>query len=446
MRLGVVILAAASGLLFGSAATVRAADAPTFEPPTATSQFLTAITLREAVTLPPGAARLEALVTTEGSERTFVDPVEIPGTGAQTLTYRFDTPSGALIANTLVTLAFRVTLSDGSQVTGPSATVRYADSRFEWQTLSGSLVTVHWVQGDRAFGQHALDIAQNAIQQASQLLGVSETQPIDFYVYDDQTAMYQMLGPSTRENVGGVAFPEIRTLFADIGAADLTDAWVGIVIPHELTHLVFATATDNPYHEPLHWLNEGLAVYLSQGYDDADRQAVEEAAADRSLMPLSSLSGQFPTSADRFSLAYSESVSAVDFMVRRYGRDRLVTLIRSYARGVGDDEAFTAGIGVDTAAFEAAWLADLHAPAPGPFGPRPAPAGPVPPGWGTGAAGGGAAPGGPGSSGLLGSGGASGSSGPSAGSLAWVLVLLGLVGVGLGGAALAMRERTRPEP
>jgi len=35
-----------------------------------------------------------------------------------------------------------------------------------------------------------------------------------------------------------------------------------------------------------------------------------------------------------FALAYAESVSAIDFMVRTYGRDAVVKLIRSYAAGV----------------------------------------------------------------------------------------------------------------
>ena len=44
--------------------------------------------------------------------------------------------------------------------------------------------------------------------------GVTETDPIDFFIYADQDAFYDALGPGTRENVGGQANAEIRTLFA----------------------------------------------------------------------------------------------------------------------------------------------------------------------------------------------------------------------------------------
>src|SRR5207247_5320147 len=132
--------------------------------------------------------------------------------------------------------------------------------------------------------------------------------------------------------------------------------WVGIGIPHELTHLVFDTAAGNPYHDPPRWLNEGLAVYESQGYDTSDRGLVAAAVGSGALIPLDGLVGQFPTSADGFFLAYAESISAVDFMVRTYGSDGLVALIRSYKDGRTDAEAFQKGLGVDVSTFGTAWL------------------------------------------------------------------------------------------
>jgi hypothetical protein len=148
-----------------------------------------------------------------------------------------------------------------------------------------------------------------------------------------------------------------------------------------LIHLVFDTAVQNPYHFPPRWLNEGLAVYLSVGYDAGDRAAVENAAASGDLIPLDGLVAQFPTG-DGFGLAYSESVSAVDFLVRKHGQDTLVSLIRSYADGKTDDEAFEGAIGMDVATFNEAWLADIGAKEPVKYGPKPAVPGPRPSDWG----------------------------------------------------------------
>ncbi len=377
-RLGVLALVLAA---FLATAPAAAAVDPTFEAAEATATFGEGIVVRQEATIPDGVHRVEAIVRTGVSDRTFLSTIPTPAVGATTLDYTFEIEPGSIYPNTLVELGFRFTLEDGRIVDGPTTSVRYEDTRFAWATLEGTLVRVHYYRGDQAFGRRALAIGEQAIEEATALLGVTEDEPIDFFVYSDRDEFYDVLGPALQENVGGIALPEIRTMFANITPAQVNDQWVGIVIPHELTHLVFETATANVYHEPLHWLDEGLADYIATGYNAGARANVERAARNGEIMPLRAIVGRFPAQADRFSLAYDESVSAIDYLVRTHGQDALVQLIGSYANGVGDDEAFTAALGVDVAGFEAGWLADLGIDEPVPFGPRPAPPGPLPPGW-----------------------------------------------------------------
>ena len=226
-------------------------------------------------------------------------------------------------------------------------------------------MTVHWYEGSEAFAKRALRIGDQAVKETAALLGVTETEPIDFFIYADDEAFHAALGPGTRENVGGQAHADIRTLFALIAPAAIDDAWVGIVVPHELIHLVFDTAVSNPYQFPPRWLNEGLAVYLSEGYGSGDRNRVADAVDSRDLLPLLALSGQFPTDPAEDVARLRGGVSAVDYLVRTNGQDALITLVRSYADGLTDDEAFTKAIGQDLAAFQAGWLAELGRRRPG---------------------------------------------------------------------------------
>jgi len=358
-----------------------AAAQPTFGKATATEKFLESITVEQPATLPSDVHRVEAYVRVGGSGVTLLADIPNPGAGDHVLRYVHPTPSGSVYPNTRVQLGFRVTLDDGQVIDSPPATIRYEDTRFAWNTQEGDLVRVHWYAGSDRFGARALQIGEQAVKEASDLLGVTETDPIDYFIYADTQAFYDVLGPAIRENVGGIALPEIRTLFANIAPSDVDAAWVGIVVPHELTHLVFGTATSNPYHDPPHWMNEGLAVYLSEGYAADARTDVEHTARAGEIMPLRALVGQFPTTADRFRLAYDESVSAIDYLIGTYGQEALVKLIRSYADGVSDDAAFHAALGVDAAGFEAGWLSSLGVEEPAPYGPLPAPPGPLPPDW-----------------------------------------------------------------
>jgi hypothetical protein len=305
------------------------------------------------------------------------------------LTYRLPETAGQLAPNTTIHARWRIDAGDGQIALGPDVTVTYADTRFSWSTTTGSIasgavIRVHWYQGSAAFGARALAVGRKAVADAAAFFGVRETEPIDFFLYATETPFDVALGLQASWGVIGQEHAEIRTMFALVPP----DATPGTVVVHELTHLVFNTAVTNPYHLPPTWLNEGLAVYLSEGYNASRRELVEEAVASGTIIPLLGLAAGFPSNLDRGLLAYGEGTSAVDYLIRAHGKAALVKLVRSYSTGLSDDEAFRAALGTgpgsngpDVAGFQAAWLADLGAAAPIAYGPAPAPAGPLPSGW-----------------------------------------------------------------
>jgi hypothetical protein len=374
----------AIGLLIAALAVpvtrVVAADPVTFETPTGTAVLGKPLVLETDFRAPVAPLRVELLSHLPTEKSVSVEAADVAPSGGGY--HASVTEQGHVLPNTTFDFRFRVTLPDGSVSLGPEATLTVTDDRFTWKTLEGDVVRLHWYNGDDAFARRAVQIGDDAIHGAEDLLGVKETQKVDFFIYDDETKFRDALGPGTRENVGGQAVAAIRTLFGLIGPTEINSSWVDILVTHELTHLVFNTAVDNPYHLPPRWLNEGLAVYRSEGYGGRDKGIVANAVTDRTIIPLDGLGGLFPTG-DGFGQAYAEAVSAVDYLVRTYGQDNLVKLIRSYASGVTDNEAFTAAYGKTVAQISDDWLASVGASAPEPYGPKPDPAGPVPPDWTT---------------------------------------------------------------
>jgi hypothetical protein len=284
--------------------------------------------------------------------------------------------TGHVPPNTPYRFTFRAVTADGERFSSPEGRHRVTDPRFPWRSLQGDGVTVWWYEGGEGFAQRALDVAEAAMAAASDLFGVARVDPVDFFIYADDQAFREALGPATRENVGGEAHPAIDTLFGLILPSQVSSDWVDELVSHELAHLVFDEATANPYGYPPRWFNEGLAVYLSRGLTDGDRTQVAAAARAGTIMPLEGLAAQFPTRPGRFGLAYAESTSAVDRLIERHGDEAVLRLVRALRAGDSFEEAFETATGERFEAFEDDWLASLGAQRPAPLGPVAAPPGP----------------------------------------------------------------------
>jgi hypothetical protein len=378
-RAPLTVLSVAMLLSVIVAGAATAAAEVVFGEPQARGVFGQTVEFRTTLVAEEEPVRVELLTSLPGGRGQMVEPaiVEPAGDGRWSASAFV---SGHVVPNTSWEYRFRAVTADGT-AEGPEATHRLRDERFEWRVLEGDLVRVWWYRGGEDFGRRALRIAEDALASSAALLGVAEIEPVDFFIYSDTRDFRRAMGPATRENTAGQAHPQIRTLFGVITPRQIDSGWVEELISHELAHLVFHEAVDNPYQYPPRWLNEGLAVYVSRGYSDGDRREVQGAAGSGTIIPLEGLGGNFPTRAHRSGLAYAVSVSAVDYFVETYGQDRLVELITSFADGTGLDGAFLAATGADFAAFDEAWLASLGTERPEPYGPRPIEPGPIPDAW-----------------------------------------------------------------
>ena len=250
-RLLAAALLAASALLPAVASPARAADI-TFGTPEADVVYTEGITFSVPLTASVPPERVELRLSYPGSLGPFIEEVPAGPSGDESLSYRLDlTGDGHLVPNSTIEATWAAFPAGGGEpVLSKSMTVRYEDTSKEWRTLKGDLVVVHWYDGSEAFARRALRIGDDAVKKTADLLGVTETEPIDFFIYGDEAAFRTALGPGTRENVGGQAHADIRTLFALIEPSAIDDTWVRVVVPHELTHLVFDTAVRQPVPVP----------------------------------------------------------------------------------------------------------------------------------------------------------------------------------------------------
>jgi hypothetical protein len=322
-----------------------------------------------SVALDGGAPeRLDILLDFGGSDATFVAPVTPQGA---TATYRWDAAESYVTPNTRISYRWRATT--GSEVRlSPEGTLLYADDRpgLDWRSARIGQAVVHWYGNAESRARHFGDLTADAVQRAEALLGHDLSGPLDIFVYASNDAFFGALGPGAREWTGAATYPEIRTVFMNLEKNSAS--YLDTVVTHEVTHVVFHDATDNPFHEPARWLNEGIATWAEQQNANQE-QATVRADAHDGLFAFDAITQQFPIGDRGALLSYAQGATMVDLIIKRFGPAAIARLTAAYRDGATDAQALQAATGESADELYADYFESYGAEQPQPVKPDPLP-------------------------------------------------------------------------
>jgi hypothetical protein len=311
--------------------------------------------------------QLEFVARFGDDDALFVAPVTPSGDHA---TFAWDTSADFVVPNTPVTYRWRAVV-DGELVESAEAELLYDDDRpgLDWQEREMGQATVHWYGDAEDAATRFGELSADGAARAEALLGTELAAPIDIFVYAGRDEFFGALGPGAREWTGAAAYPDLRTVFMWLGGGD--QAYLETAIVHEVTHVVFHDATDNPFHEPAQWLNEGLATWAETSDADASRAIVEFEASGGGLLAFEGITQAFPISDRGAALAYSQGTVMVDQIVAEHGEAAIAAIAAAYRDGATDAEALAAGTGVDATQLYDDFYAAFGTDAPQPVAPAP---------------------------------------------------------------------------
>jgi hypothetical protein len=228
---------------------------------------------------------------------------------------------------------------------------------------------VHWYGGAETVARRFGELTAQGVARAEELLGTRLAGPVDVFVYDSHDDFFGALGPGAREWIGAAAYSELRTIFMWLGGG--SQSYLEVAMLHEVTHIVFHDATDNPFHEPARWLNEGIATWSETSEGADERAIVELEAAGSGLFAFDAITEQFPIGERGGRLSYAQGTTMVDLIVDRYGEGALAAVAAAYRDGASDAEALEAGTGVAADELYAAFYAEFGVEAPEPIAAEP---------------------------------------------------------------------------
>jgi hypothetical protein len=222
--------------------------------------------------------------------------------------------------------------------------------------LPESMRTTHFIvrydPSDPYLAKLTAEAAEDKLIKISRDLGVSldRKRPFRLLVYANHMEFIEAGGLEEKKFTVGTA-----TSWNDTISVDASGAFAPIeeVLAHEITHAVIFRALGNQISKLPLWLNEGLAKYQSEGLTYEDKEMVANAAANGTLIPLNNLMQRFPS--DRIALAYAQSASAVDYLVREYGKSAPRRLLAELARSGSANKAMMKVTGKTINQFAADW-------------------------------------------------------------------------------------------
>ena len=246
------------------------------------------------------------------------------------------------------------TLADagGKAIRSERQSVIFADTRYQWQSLTRDNLTLYWYQGNNAFAQSLMDTAREGLARLEEDTGAYLENPVEIYIYASSNDLRgAMIYP--QEWTGGAAYLSYGTIVIGIAPSNLE--WGKRAMVHELAHLVTHQMTRNPYGDLPNWLVEGLSMYAEGNLEASFRSTLVQALRDGSTISVRSLCSPFSASGDISYLSYAQSFSLIDYLVSTYGQARLSQLLAVFQLGSTYDGAFLEVYGFDLAGLDSRW-------------------------------------------------------------------------------------------
>lgn len=277
--------------------------------------------------------------------------------------FRLDIGLNAMRPFTTFVWNYEITLADGGKAQSQKSSFRYDDDRFQWRTLESAGVRIHWYNGDDQFGIAALNAAQAGLQSIRGFFAPDLTQPVDVFIYANESDLRGILYFTEDWVVGHSDSPTgIVMVLVEPGPEQ------GIIleqrIPHELMHVLFYRQVGAGYDKVPAWLREGIST-LAEVYPNPDYDNVlKDAAARDVLIPMQNLCASFSPKLDLAFLAYAQSQSFTNYLRGQYGAEGLLALAQIYAGGVDCERGPERAFGVSLAKLETDWHASITGQSP----------------------------------------------------------------------------------
>jgi len=208
---------------------------------------------------------------------------------------------------------------------------------------------------DQATWTVVLDVLEEAYRDIGQKFGHFPAKTIVVVLHPRATFQGATGSPAWAD---GLFDPVLGRIHVPTQSALEDRAWLRRVLRHEFVHALLHDQQGLNHHGIPTWLNEGLAMQLSNDHwTDVDQLRQQ----DLSIIPLAALEGSWgELPSDKASVAYLEADSAAGYLIHRYGLHEVQQLLARLKHKQSLPAAIQAQLSLSYEQFQSRWMAHLQ--------------------------------------------------------------------------------------
>jgi len=232
--------------------------------------------------------------------------------------------------------------------------VPFSLSAEETDTLENELLTVHYERSLRKVAATVQEIYPTVKSEIEAAFGTD----IDFRPTVELIKSEKIFQDSViRGPVVAVAISADNRIVIDNSKMKTYPFSLAVTLKHELCHLFLHNYVGNGTLP--RWLNEGISQWVSDGIAEImvveNKNLLKQATLSRRLLPLKSLQRGFPNDEKLMHLAYEESKSIVEYIIKEYGKDGILSILNGLRNGDSTARAVQNALAVSVVELEDNW-------------------------------------------------------------------------------------------
>ena len=210
-----------------------------------------------------------------------------------------------------------------------------------WNVKKSTHFIIYYKNADEKFVSQTIDKAEEYYKSIAEDLGFTR---YDFWLWDKRAKIYiyndaQDYQESTGKPSwsGGVAYSHEKV----IETYPWAQGFFQSLLPHELGHIIFREFVGPQTNAPV-WLDEGVAMYQEKLRRSNIKSKLLQAIEEKKLIPLNKLSELnifFVNDRETVELYYTEAISVIDYLIRKFGKGDFVELCQALKERKPFDQA-----------------------------------------------------------------------------------------------------------